>query len=150
MIHDRIFIDIGTGISNAITFVWATETAEHTSRGQFVAIEFVLNIFGVVVACWIEYGTSFCGEKRVVHLTIKKGNVKDYRYRPTYRPTSLSIDQSIESISSLKHGYSQHVPSYRLSLSANLEKYTAFENDAYACSFSFHILLIFTRVGHTP
>lgn len=34
---------------NAIVPVWATETAEHTSRGQFIAIEFTLNIFGVVV-----------------------------------------------------------------------------------------------------
>lgn len=49
----------GTGILNAIVPVWATETAEHTSRGQFVAIEFTLNIFGVAVAYWIEYGCSF-------------------------------------------------------------------------------------------
>ena len=50
----RTLNGIGTGILNAITPVWATETAEHTSRGQFVAIEFTLNIFGVVVAYWIE------------------------------------------------------------------------------------------------
>ena len=50
----RVFNGIGTGVLNAITPVWATETAEHTSRGQFVAIEFTLNIFGVVVAYWIE------------------------------------------------------------------------------------------------
>ncbi|KAG7002003.1 hypothetical protein G7Y79_00030g065360 [Physcia stellaris] len=58
----RVFNGIGTGILNAITPVWATETAEHTSRGQFVAIEFTLNIFGVVVAYWIEYGTTFYGD----------------------------------------------------------------------------------------
>ena len=50
----RTLNGIGTGILNAITPVWATETASHTSRGQFVAIEFTLNIFGVVVAYWIE------------------------------------------------------------------------------------------------
>lgn len=50
----RTLNGIGTGILNAITPVWATETAEHTSRGQFVSIEFTLNIFGVVVAYWIE------------------------------------------------------------------------------------------------
>lgn len=44
----------GTGILNAVVPVWATETAEHTSRGQFIAIEFTLNIFGVVVAYWLE------------------------------------------------------------------------------------------------
>ena len=31
----------------------STETAPHTSRGQFVSIEFFLNIFGVVVAYWL-------------------------------------------------------------------------------------------------
>ncbi|KAL9630701.1 MAG: hypothetical protein Q9164_006288 [Protoblastenia rupestris] len=50
----RVLNGIGTGILNAITPVWATETASHTSRGQFVAIEFTLNIFGVVVAYWLE------------------------------------------------------------------------------------------------
>jgi MFS family permease len=50
----RVLNGIGTGILNAITPVWATETAAHTSRGQFVAIEFTLNIFGVVVAYWLQ------------------------------------------------------------------------------------------------
>ena len=67
----RVWTGIGTGILNAITPVWATETASHTSRGAFgmlsrlpdprvraksftVSIEFTLNIFGVVVAYWIE------------------------------------------------------------------------------------------------
>ncbi|CAK3856947.1 sugar transporter STL1-like [Lecanosticta acicola] len=58
----RVFNGIGTGILNAITPVWATETASHTSRGAFVSMEFTLNIFGVVVAYWIEYGTSFYGD----------------------------------------------------------------------------------------
>ncbi|KAK3109843.1 hypothetical protein LTR53_016469, partial [Teratosphaeriaceae sp. CCFEE 6253] len=31
----RVFNGIGTGILNAITPVWATETASHTSRGAF-------------------------------------------------------------------------------------------------------------------
>ncbi|MCJ1364248.1 hypothetical protein MMC16_003357 [Acarospora aff. strigata] len=50
MIFARLINGWGTGILNAIVPVWATETAEHKSRGQFVAIEFTLNIFGVVVA----------------------------------------------------------------------------------------------------
>ncbi|KAM0511411.1 hypothetical protein ACHAPE_009926 [Trichoderma viride] len=54
----RVLNGIGTGILNAITPVWATETASHTSRGKFVSIEFTLNIFGVVVAYWLEFGTS--------------------------------------------------------------------------------------------
>ncbi|KAK2599887.1 hypothetical protein N8I77_011607 [Diaporthe amygdali] len=59
MICARGVNGIGTGILNAIVPVWATETAEHTSRGQFIAIEFTLNIFGVVVAYWLEFGLSF-------------------------------------------------------------------------------------------
>ncbi|KAB5571732.1 general substrate transporter [Coniochaeta sp. 2T2.1] len=59
MICARLINGIGTGILNAIIPVWATETAEHTSRGQFIAIEFTFNIFGVVVAYWLEYGLSF-------------------------------------------------------------------------------------------
>ncbi|KAI5298957.1 GTPase-activating protein [Ascosphaera pollenicola] len=55
----RLINGFGTGILNAIVPVWATETAEHTSRGSFLAIEFTLNIFGVVVAYWLEFGLSF-------------------------------------------------------------------------------------------
>ncbi|KAL6246992.1 hypothetical protein RBB50_006299 [Rhinocladiella similis] len=58
----RVLNGIGTGILNAITPVWATETAAYTSRGQFVSIEFTLNILGVVVAYWIEFGTSKYGD----------------------------------------------------------------------------------------
>ncbi|KAI0476643.1 general substrate transporter [Xylaria cf. heliscus] len=59
MIGARAVNGIGTGILNAVVPVWATETAEHTSRGQFIAIEFTLNIFGVVVAYWLEFGLSY-------------------------------------------------------------------------------------------
>ncbi|GAB1215085.1 hypothetical protein ATERTT37_004268 [Aspergillus terreus] len=59
MICARFINGIGTGMLNAIVPVWATETAEHTSRGQFIAIEFTLNIFGVVLAYWLEFGLSF-------------------------------------------------------------------------------------------
>ncbi|KAI9674418.1 MAG: hypothetical protein M1817_001756 [Caeruleum heppii] len=58
MICARLLNGVGTGILNAIVPVWATETAEHTSRGQFIAIEFTLNIFGVVVAYWLEFGLA--------------------------------------------------------------------------------------------
>jgi sugar porter (SP) family MFS transporter len=61
MICARLVNGWGTGILNAIVPVWATETAEHKSRGQFVAIEFTLNILGVVIAYWLEYGCSFYG-----------------------------------------------------------------------------------------
>ncbi|KAI9719950.1 MAG: hypothetical protein M1828_005988 [Chrysothrix sp. TS-e1954] len=59
MICARLVNGVGTGILNVIVPVWATETASHTSRGQFVAIEFTLNIFGVVVAYWLGFGCSY-------------------------------------------------------------------------------------------
>ncbi|KAH7024753.1 sugar transporter STL1 [Microdochium trichocladiopsis] len=62
MICARLVNGWGTGILNAIVPVWATETAEHKSRGQFIAIEFTLNILGVVIAYWLEYGCSFYGD----------------------------------------------------------------------------------------
>jgi MFS family permease len=62
MICARLINGWGTGILNSIIPVWATETAEHKSRGQFIAIEFTLNILGVVIAYWLEYGCSFYGD----------------------------------------------------------------------------------------
>lgn len=59
MICARIVNGIGTGILNAIVPAWAGEIADYSSRGQFIAIEFTLNIFGVVVAYWLEYGLAF-------------------------------------------------------------------------------------------
>lgn len=35
---------------NAIVPVWSAETSHHTSRGKMIAMEFTLNILGVVVA----------------------------------------------------------------------------------------------------
>lgn len=58
MICARLINGWGTGILNAIVPVYATEVSEHTSRGMFVATEFTLNIFGVVVAYWLEFGLS--------------------------------------------------------------------------------------------
>ncbi|KAI5299370.1 hypothetical protein KEM55_002235, partial [Ascosphaera atra] len=61
-LQSRLINGWGTGILNAIVPVWATETAEYTSRGAFVAIEFTLNIFGVVIAYWMEFGLSYIDE----------------------------------------------------------------------------------------
>ncbi|KAK5681966.1 hypothetical protein LTS10_006501 [Elasticomyces elasticus] len=58
MICARIVNGVGTGILNAVVPAWASEIVEYTSRGQFIAIEFTLNIFGVVVAYCLEYGIA--------------------------------------------------------------------------------------------
>ncbi|KAG2178639.1 hypothetical protein INT44_001792 [Umbelopsis vinacea] len=59
MICARIITGVGTGNLNAIVPVWSAETSHHTSRGMFIAIEFTLNIFGVVIAYWLGYGMSY-------------------------------------------------------------------------------------------
>lgn len=59
MIGSRLVNGIGTGILNGIVPVWASELAHHSSRGAFIAMEFTLNIFGVVVAYWLGFGLSF-------------------------------------------------------------------------------------------
>ncbi|KAG2221092.1 hypothetical protein INT45_008613 [Circinella minor] len=58
MICSRIITGIGTGHLNAIVPVWSAETSHHTSRGMFIAMEFTLNIFGVVIAYWIAFGLN--------------------------------------------------------------------------------------------
>ena len=59
MLGSRFVNGVGTGILNGIVPAWASELLDHTSRGTFIAMEFTLNIFGVVVAYWIAYGVSF-------------------------------------------------------------------------------------------
>ncbi|QRW22840.1 Sugar (and other) transporter [Rhizoctonia solani] len=59
MVCARLINGIGTGHLNAIVPVWAAEISDFSSRGAFIAQEFTLNIFGVVVAYWLEYGLSF-------------------------------------------------------------------------------------------
>lgn len=61
MVGSRFFTGIGTGILNAVVPVYSSETAEATSRGAYICFEFTLNIFGVVVAYWLEFGLSYIG-----------------------------------------------------------------------------------------
>lgn len=44
----------GTSILNTTVPVWAMESVPHTGRGQFIAIEFRLNIFSEIMAYWLE------------------------------------------------------------------------------------------------
>lgn len=62
MLCARVVNGIGTGYLNAIVPVWSAEVASHTSRGAFIASEFTLNIFGVVVAYWLEFALGYVGD----------------------------------------------------------------------------------------
>ena len=80
MLCARVINGIGTGYLNAIVPVWSAEVASHTSRGAFIASEFTLNIFGVVVAYWLEFGLGFVGD----------GNTQ-VRWRVSDRSISLGL-----------------------------------------------------------
>lgn len=62
MICSRIINGIGTGHLNASVPVWSAETSTFSSRGFFIAMEFTLNVFGCVVAYWLEYGLSYINQ----------------------------------------------------------------------------------------
>lgn len=59
MIVSRLINGIGTGILNATVPVYGSELADYESRGMFIAMEFTLNILGVVVAYWLGFGLSY-------------------------------------------------------------------------------------------
>ncbi|CAG8407464.1 unnamed protein product [Penicillium salamii] len=59
MIVSRLINGIGTGILNATVPVYGSELADYESRGMFIAMEFTLNIVGVVVAYWLGFGLSY-------------------------------------------------------------------------------------------
>ncbi|CAI7665180.1 unnamed protein product [Penicillium crustosum] len=59
MIISRLINGIGTGILNATVPVYGSELADYESRGMFIAMEFTLNIVGVVVAYWLGFGLRY-------------------------------------------------------------------------------------------
>ncbi|KAI8452709.1 general substrate transporter [Phakopsora pachyrhizi] len=52
----RVITGIGTGHLNAIVPVWVSEISHHNARGAALGFEFFLNIGGLVVAYWLEFG----------------------------------------------------------------------------------------------
>ncbi|KAL4967849.1 sugar porter family MFS transporter [Aspergillus stella-maris] len=62
MIVSRLINGIGTGVLNATVPVYGSELADYESRGMFIAMEFTLNIVGVVVAYWLGFGLSYISD----------------------------------------------------------------------------------------
>ncbi|EGG10976.1 uncharacterized protein MELLADRAFT_92386 [Melampsora larici-populina 98AG31] len=52
----RVITGFGTGNLNAIVPVWTSEICHHTNRGAALGFEFFLNILGLVIAYWTEFG----------------------------------------------------------------------------------------------
>ncbi|KAL8964376.1 MAG: hypothetical protein Q9183_004494, partial [Haloplaca sp. 2 TL-2023] len=51
----RVICGVGVGAIDCVIPVWSAEVSSHSARGAFLAIEFCMNIGGVVLAYWIEY-----------------------------------------------------------------------------------------------
>ncbi|KAJ5602095.1 hypothetical protein N7510_011629 [Penicillium lagena] len=59
MVVSRLINGIGTGVLNATVPVYGSELADYETRGMFIAMEFTLNIVGVVIAYWLGFGLSY-------------------------------------------------------------------------------------------
>lgn len=59
MLCARIINGVGVGVLNVAVPIYMTETAHHTCRGNMLALQFTINVFGISVAYWLEYGCSF-------------------------------------------------------------------------------------------
>jgi Sugar (and other) transporter. len=65
MITSRLINGIGTGILNATVLVYGSELVDYESRGMFIAMEFTLNIVGVVMAYWLGVGLRYIDNVQV-------------------------------------------------------------------------------------
>ncbi|KAJ5094320.1 hypothetical protein N7456_010181 [Penicillium angulare] len=59
LIVGRIIAGVGNGLNTSAIPVWHSELSKAASRGKGLAIELGINIFGVMMSYWIDYGFSF-------------------------------------------------------------------------------------------
>ncbi|KAL2818521.1 general substrate transporter [Aspergillus cavernicola] len=59
LIVGRIVAGLGNGLNTSTIPVWHSELSKASSRGKGLAIELVINIFGVMTAYWVDYGMSY-------------------------------------------------------------------------------------------
>ncbi|EEB90429.1 hypothetical protein MPER_11365, partial [Moniliophthora perniciosa FA553] len=56
LIFGRIVTGLGNGMTTSTIPVWHSETSMSHNRGRNVCIELGVNIFGVMLAYWVDYG----------------------------------------------------------------------------------------------
>jgi sugar porter (SP) family MFS transporter len=59
MIVGRIVGGFGTGLNTTAIPMWQVETCKQHHRGRLVIMELVLNIFGIAVTSWMNYGFTY-------------------------------------------------------------------------------------------
>ncbi|KAK6611032.1 sugar transporter Stl1 [Botrytis cinerea] len=59
LIVGRIVAGLGNGMNTSTIPVWHAELMKAHKRGKGLAVELAINIFGVMMAYWVDYGFSF-------------------------------------------------------------------------------------------
>lgn len=59
MLVGRIVGGFGTGLNTTAIPMWQVETSKQHNRGKLVIMELVLNIFGIAVTSWMNYGFTY-------------------------------------------------------------------------------------------
>ncbi|KAF1989914.1 general substrate transporter [Aulographum hederae CBS 113979] len=59
MIVGRIVAGLGNGMNTSTIPVWHSELMKADKRGKGLSVELAINIFGVMLAYWTDYGMSF-------------------------------------------------------------------------------------------
>ncbi|OKP15195.1 Sugar transporter STL1 [Penicillium subrubescens] len=59
LIVGRIIAGVGNGLNTSTIPVWHSELSKAASRGKGLAIELAINIFGVMLSYWVDYGFSY-------------------------------------------------------------------------------------------
>ncbi|KAL9052710.1 MAG: hypothetical protein Q9162_005211 [Coniocarpon cinnabarinum] len=59
LIVGRIVTGFGNGINSSTIPVYQSEASPASMRGVFLTFNGTITIFGLVITCWLDYGTSF-------------------------------------------------------------------------------------------
>lgn len=59
MICGRVIAGIGTGLNTTAIPMWQVECSKAQHRGRLVIFQLVLNIFGIVITSWMNYGFTY-------------------------------------------------------------------------------------------
>ncbi|KAH8887133.1 general substrate transporter [Thozetella sp. PMI_491] len=59
MICGRVIGGVGTGLNTTAIPMWQVETSKKHHRGRLIILELVLNILGIVITSWMNFGFTF-------------------------------------------------------------------------------------------
>ncbi|KAJ3529024.1 hypothetical protein NM208_g9945 [Fusarium decemcellulare] len=59
MIVGRVVAGVGNGMNTIAIPIWQSETARAEHRGKLIVLQLVLNIFGIVITNWMNYGFTY-------------------------------------------------------------------------------------------